>query len=84
MKYFKTFESFGDYQPSPFDSPKITSFVQGTPNGLAGASGVDGIIDPKVDVDEEFDRISRDLEPDNKIGKKRKKFNKKVKHFKTK
>jgi hypothetical protein len=86
MIYLKSFENFGSYTPTPFDSPKLTSYAQQTPNGLAGTYD-DSINWKKLDspLDNEYKRLSADLSPDNKMTRrKRKRFKKKVKFFKTK
>jgi hypothetical protein len=93
MKYFKKFdeinENFGEYQPTPFDSPKLTSYTQQTPNGMAGS--YDASQDTyKLDtpLENEFKKFSQNYseEQGNKSRKKfmRKFSNKKVKHLKTK
>lgn len=85
MKYFKKYENFGDYQPMPFDSPKITDYSQQTPNGLAGSYDPNNdtyLKDVPLNNDNDFNRFSRDMSPNNKVKDKR--FNKKVKHLKTK
>jgi hypothetical protein len=85
MKYFKLYEEFGTYLPTPFDSPKITNFSQQTPNGLGGS--YDNTMNwKKIDspLDNEFKRFSRDFSQDKKfIKKSRKKNNKKIKHIRT-
>ncbi len=91
MKYFKTIdeinENFGAYQPTPFDSPKLTSYTQQTPNGMAGS--YDSSQDTyKLDtpLENEFKKFSQNYSQEHKKSRRRfmKKFGKKVKDFKTK
>jgi len=84
MIYLKTYESFGSYTPTAFDSPKLTSYAQQTPNGLAGSydSSISWENLGSV-LNNEYKRLTDDLSRNNKL-KKRKRFNKKVKFFKTK
>ncbi len=84
MKYFKTYENFGNYQPTPFDSPKLTDYSQQTPNGLAGDYNPnEDTYKMDLPLENEFKRFSRDMSPDN-ILKRKKRINKKVGHLKTK
>jgi hypothetical protein len=90
MIYFKTYEEFGTYLPTPYDSPKISSFAQQTPNGLAGTYD-NTMASSDTALDNDFKKVSRDMNPDNemKIPVKRKrkirrKFDKKLKEYKRK
>jgi hypothetical protein len=92
MKYFKKIdeinENFGEYQPMPFDSPKLTSYTQQTPNGMAGSYDASNDTYKKdTPLENEFKKFSQNYSEEN-TGKKRrkfmKKFGKKVKDFKTK
>ena len=47
MIFIKTYEQFEDYQPMPFDSPKLTSYSQQTPNGLATQQSNDNCPDQR-------------------------------------
>lgn len=85
MKYLKTYEEIGAAMTTPFDSPKINSYSQQTPNGLGGTFNLANdtyIKDLPINNDNDFKRIARDM--DNNKNVKKKKFNKKVKHFKNK
>ena len=84
MIYFKTFEEFGTYLPMPYDSPKISSYAQQTPNGMAGTYD-NSVASSDTALDNDFKKVSRDMNPDNemkKVIKRKRKFNKKLKEYK--
>jgi len=85
MKWFKKFEDFNMYEPTPMDSPKLTSYAQSTPNGMAGSYD-NNINWKKLDapLDNEFKRLSNDLSPSNKLRRRLKRNKRKfgfVKNF---
>lgn len=60
MKWIKTFEEFGKYEPNSQTSPMLHAYQQHTPNGISGSydpsTSTDKIESP---LENEFKRFSR-------------------------
>ena len=82
MIYVKTFEEFGCGQSVSGNSTDITSFGQGTPNGMSGTfdktMAWDNFDSP---LQNDVKKTARDMNPDNKINRRNKKL-KRIKSYK--